>query len=128
MPENEMVKTLVWSVLLYGAEGWTLLKSDENRIMATEMWFWRKMLNISWKEKRTNLSILRELNIERELLGKVIKLKLGYFGHILRGSGSPLAFQIEGIEEAGGGNSGTTISNSGQDCSILLPRGSPQTE
>ena len=88
------VKTLVWSALLYGAESWTLLKADENRIMAAEMWFWRKMLNVSWKEKRTNASILTELSIKRELLGKVLNLKLGYFGHILLGSGSPLAAQI----------------------------------
>ena len=49
-----------------GAESWTwLLKADENQILAAEMWFWRRMMNISWKEKRTNLSILEELNITR---------------------------------------------------------------
>ena len=90
----KLVKTLVWSALLYGAESWTLLKADENRIMAAEMWFWRRMLKISWKDKRTNLSVLQELNTERDLLGKVARLKMGYFGHILRGSGSPLAAQI----------------------------------
>ena len=52
------------------------------------------MLKISWKDKRTNLSVLQELNTERDLLGKVTRLKLGYFGHILRGSGRPLAAQI----------------------------------
>ena len=96
----KLVKTLVWSALLYGAESWTLRKADENRIMAAEMWFWRRMLSISWKEKRTNISILQELNTNRELLGKVVSLKTGYFGHILRGSGSPLAAQIiEGYVE-----------------------------
>ena len=96
----KLVKTLVWSALLYGAESWTLRKADENRIMAAEMWFWRRMLSISWKEKRTNVSILQELNTNRELLGKVVSLKTGYFGHILRGSGSPLAAQIiEGYVE-----------------------------
>ena len=64
----KLVKTLVWSALLYGAESWTLRKADENIIMAAEMWFWRRMLNISWKNKRTNDSILQELNTNRELL------------------------------------------------------------
>ena len=52
------------------------------------------MLGISWKEKRTNVSILQELKTTRELLGKVISLKMGYCGHIMRGSGSPLTLQI----------------------------------
>ena len=90
----KLVKTLVWSALLYGAESWTLFKSDENRIMAAEMWFWRRMLNISWKEKKTNNSILEELNTTRQLLGKAVHLKMGYLGHILRGHGSPLTLQI----------------------------------
>ena len=59
--------------------GWTLKKSDRNRIEAFEMWCWRKMLSISWQEHRTNDSILRELGLERELMGRVAKLKLQYF-------------------------------------------------
>ena len=86
-----LVRTLVWSALVYGAEAWTLCKADENRILAAEMWLWRRMLKISWKEKRTNASILSELNIKRELLGKIVTLKMSYFGHILRGSGSQIA-------------------------------------
>ena len=57
----KLVKILVWSVLLYGLEGWTMTKADENRVLAAEMWFWRRMMNISWKEKRTNRSILEKL-------------------------------------------------------------------
>ena len=91
----KLVKTLVWSALLYGAESWTLFKADVNRIMAAEMWFfWRRMLNINWKQKRTNANVLLELGTERQLLGKVISLKMGYFGHTVRGSGSPLALDI----------------------------------
>jgi hypothetical protein len=90
----KIVKTLVWSALIYGAEAWTLCKSDENRILAAEMWLWRRLLKISWKEKRTNASVLSELMVKRELLGKIVTLKMGYFGHILRGSGSPLTLQI----------------------------------
>ena len=96
----KLVKTLVWSALIYGAESWTLCKADENRIMAAEMWLWRRMLNINWKQKRTNVSILQELETDRQLLGKVVSLKLGYFGHTLRGSGSPLSLNlIEGKVE-----------------------------
>ena len=96
----KLVKALVWSALIYGAEAWTLFKSDENRIMAAEMWMWRRLLNVSWKEKRTNASILSELDVKRELLGKIMTLKLGYFGHIMRDSGSPLTKQIvEGMIE-----------------------------
>ena len=95
-----LVKALVWSALIYGAEAWTLFKSDENRIMAAEMWICRRMLGVSWKEKRTNASILSELDVKKELLGKIMTLKLAYFGHIMRGSGSPLTLQIvEGMVE-----------------------------
>ena len=58
-----LVKALVGSALIYGAEAWTLFKSDENRIMTAEMWIWRRMLGVSWKEKRTNASILSELDV-----------------------------------------------------------------
>ena len=57
-------KALVWSALIYGAEVWTLFKSDVN-IMAAEMWIWRRMLGVSWKEKRTNASILSELDVKK---------------------------------------------------------------
>ena len=90
----KIVKTLVWSVLLYGLEGWTMTKADENRVLAAEMWFWRRMLSIHWEEKRTNRSILEELGVKRQLLGELVKRKLTYFGHIIRGSGSSLTLQI----------------------------------
>ena len=75
----KLVKTLVWSALVYGAESWTLWKADESRIMAAEMWIWRRMLNISWKQKRTNTSILCDLDTERKLLGKNHKPETGVF-------------------------------------------------
>ena len=80
--KTKIVKALVWSVLLYGLEGWTLIKADENRIMAAEMWIWRRMLRVNWKEKRTNISILKELGVKRQLLGELIKRELSYFWHI----------------------------------------------
>ena len=65
---------MVWAVFQYGVEGWTLKKLDRNRnyrIEAFEMWCWRKVLSISWQEHRTNDSILIELGLERELMGRV---------------------------------------------------------
>ena len=94
-----LVKDVVWSALIYGAEAWTLFKSDENMIMAAEMWIWRRMLGVSWKEKRTNASILSELDVQKELLGKIMT-QLTFLGHIMRGSGSPLTRHIvEGMVE-----------------------------
>jgi len=64
------------------------------------MWCWRKLLSISWQEHRTNDSILTELGLERQLIGRVAKLKLQYFGHIIRGSAGQLALTVlEGIME-----------------------------
>ena len=59
-----------WAVFQYGVEGWTLKKSARNRIESFEMWCWKKMLGISWKEHRTNISILEEIGLERELMGE----------------------------------------------------------
>ena len=64
-----LVKTLVWTVLSYGAEAWTLKVREERNITSMEMWLWRRMLRISWMEKRTDNSVLQELEIKRELLG-----------------------------------------------------------
>ena len=72
-----LVKALVWSALIYGTEAWTLFKSDENRIMAAEMWIWRRMLGVSWKEKRTNASILSELDVKKGIAGKDNDSKTG---------------------------------------------------
>ena len=71
-----LVKTLVWTVLSYRAEAWTLKVRDERKITSMEMWLWRRLLSISWMEKRTDRSILQELDIKRELIGLVRKRKL----------------------------------------------------
>jgi len=73
-----VMKSMVWVVFQYGVEGWTLKKSDRNRIESFGMWCWRKMLGISWKEHRTNISILEEIGLQRELMGKVARMKLLY--------------------------------------------------
>ena len=78
-----VMKSMVWAMFQYGVEEWTLKKSDRNRIESFEMWCWRKMLGISWKEHRTNKSILEEIGLERELMRKLARMKLQYFGHKL---------------------------------------------
>ncbi|GFO42502.1 endonuclease-reverse transcriptase [Plakobranchus ocellatus] len=80
----KIMKTLVWTVMTYGAEGWTIKKKQEKKINSTEMWFYRRLLRISWRERRTDQSILEELNEERKLLNYIKKRKLIFFGHTCR--------------------------------------------
>ena len=95
-----LVKTLVWTVLSYGAEAWTLKVRDERKITSMEMWLWRRMLRISWMEKRTDNSILQELEIKRELLGHVRQRKLTYYGHLCRDHGCQITKTVvEGYVE-----------------------------
>ena len=95
-----LVKTLVWTVLSYGAEAWTLKVRDERKITSMEMWLWQRMLRISWMEKRTDNSILQELEIKRELLGHVRKRKLTYYGHLCRDHGCQITKTVvEGYVE-----------------------------
>ena len=74
----KLVRSLVWTVLTYGAEGWTLTKADEKRIQSAELWIYRRMLRVSWTEHRTDDSILTELGTTRQLLGFVIRRKLSF--------------------------------------------------
>lgn len=79
-----IVKSLVFPVVLYGSESWTLHKEDKTRLDRFELWAWRKMLRVSWKDKRTNASILEEVNPGKSLTATAIENKLIYFGHLLR--------------------------------------------
>ena len=85
-----ILKCLVWPVVLYGCEAWTLKQDDQNRIHAVEMWLYRRLLRVSWKEKRTNDSILNELGVTRKLLSEVLKRRLRYTGHALRNTKTDL--------------------------------------
>ena len=85
--KKKIVKTIVWSVALYGAETWTLRKEDERRLNALEMWLWRRMEKISWKEKRTNESVLEMVGEQRKLVDVIIQRKKNWIGHVLRGDG-----------------------------------------
>ena len=80
----KIMKVLVWTTVTYGAEGWTLKSDETKKIQAAEMWFHRRLINVTYKDRRTNKSILNELNIKRELFGQVVKRKLTYYGHLSR--------------------------------------------
>ena len=79
-----MVKAMVFPVVTYGCESWTIKKAEHQRIDAFELWCWRRLLKISWKGRRSNQLILREINPEYLLEGLVLKLKLQYFGHLMQ--------------------------------------------
>lgn len=89
-----LLKTLAFSVMLYGAETWTLRKADIKRIDAFEMWSYRRMLRISWMERRTNASILEKLNIQKRLSEVCKQRILKFFGHLMRRDGHSLEKQI----------------------------------
>ena len=82
-----ILQALVWPVITYGSEAWTIKKADAKRIDAAEMWIYRRLLRISWHTRRSNVSILAELGTERELLPLVKRKKLVSFGHLCRGGG-----------------------------------------
>ena len=79
-----LVKALVFPVVMYGCERWTVKKVEHRRIDAFELWCWRRLLRVSWTEERTNQSILKEISPGCSLEGMMLKLKLQYFGHLMR--------------------------------------------
>ena len=81
---KRFVKCFVWSVLLYGCKTWTLRKADEQRLQAAEMWFWRRMLKVSWTERRTNEEVLHRVSVGRELLSSVKDRQMCFLGHVMR--------------------------------------------
>ena len=78
-----MVKAMVFPVVMYNCEGWTVKKPECQRIDAFELWCWRRLLKVPWTAKRSNQSILREINPEYSLEGLMLKLKCQYFGHLM---------------------------------------------
>ena len=79
-----VIKTYVWATLLYGCESWTINKGMEERLEAFEMWCWRRMMRVSWTERRSNESILDEIQRSREMMKGIRKRQLGFLGHVLR--------------------------------------------
>ena len=78
-----IVKAMVFPVVMYNCEGWTVKKPECQRIVAFELWCWRRLLKVPWTAKRSNQSILREINPEYSLEGLMLKLKCQYFGHLM---------------------------------------------
>ena len=78
-----LVKAMVFLVVMYGCESWTIKKAKHRRIDAFELWYWRRLLRVSWTARRTNQSILKELSLGYSLEGLMLKLKLQYFGHLI---------------------------------------------
>ena len=79
------VKAMVFPVVMYGCESWTVKKAESQRIDAFELWCWRRLLSIPWTARRSNQSILKEISPEISLEGMMLKLKLQYFGHLMQG-------------------------------------------
>ena len=75
---------MVFPVVLYGCESWTIKKAEHRRIDAFELWCWRRFLRVPWRAERSNQSILKEISPEYSLEGLMLKLKLQYFGHLIR--------------------------------------------
>ena len=78
-----LVKAVVFPVVMYGYESWTIKKAEHRRIDAFELWCWRRLLRVPWTEKRSNQSILKEISPEYSLEGLMLKLKLQCFGHLM---------------------------------------------
>ena len=100
-----LVKAMVFPVIMCGCESWTIKKAEGRRIDAFELWCWRRLLRVPWTARRSNQSILKEISPEYSLEGVMLKLKLQYFGHLMRRTDSfkktLMLGKIEGRKEKG---------------------------
>ena len=78
-----IVKGMVFPVVVYGCESWTIKKAEGQRFDASKLWYWRRLLRVAWTARRSNQSILKEINPEYSLERLMLKLKLQYFGHLM---------------------------------------------
>ena len=78
-----LIKAMVFPVVIYGCEKWTIKKAEHRRIDAFELWCWRRLLRVPWTARRSNKSILKEISLEYSLEGLMLKLKLQYSGHLM---------------------------------------------
>ena len=79
-----LVKVMVFPVVMYGCESWTMKKAEHQRIDASELWCWRRLLRVPWTARRSNQSILKEISPEYSFEGLMLKLKLQYFCHLMQ--------------------------------------------
>ena len=85
LPKNvHLVKAMVFPVVMYGCESWTVKKAEHRRIDAFELWCWKRLLRVPWSARRSNQSILKEISPGCSLEGMMLKLKFQYFGHLMR--------------------------------------------
>ena len=100
-----LVKAMVFPVVVYGCESWTVKKAEHPKINAFELWCWRRLLRVPWTARRSNQSILKEISPGCSLVGLMLKLKLQYFGHVMRRAHSfektPMLGKIEGRRRRG---------------------------
>ena len=80
-----IVKALVFPVVMYRCESWTVKKAEHQRINGFILWCWKRLLRVPWTSRSSNQSVLKEINLEYSLEGLILKLKLQYFGHLMRG-------------------------------------------
>ena len=97
-----LVKAMVFPVVIYGCESWTIMKVEHQRIDALKLWYWRRLLRIPWTTKRSNQSILKEISPEYPLEGLMMKLKLQYFGRLKQRVDLSKKILMPGKIEAGG--------------------------
>ena len=88
LPKVHLVKAIVFPVVMYGCESWTIKKAECQRIDAFELWCWRRLLRVPWTSRGSNQSILKEISPEYSLEGLMLKLKLQYFGHLMQRAAS----------------------------------------
>ena len=100
-----LVKAMVFPVFMSGCGSWTIKKAEYQRIDAFELWCWKRLLRVPWTARRSNQSILKEINPEYSLEGLLLKLKLQYFGHLMRRTDSlektPMLGKVEGRRRRG---------------------------
>ena len=100
-----VVKAMVFPVVMYGCESWTIKKAERQRTDAFELWCWRRLLRVRWTTRRSNQSILKEISPEYSLEGLVLKLKIQYFGHLMWRTNSlekiPMLGKTEGRRRRG---------------------------
>ena len=96
-----LVKAMVFPVVMYGGESWTIKKAEHQRTDAFELWCWRRLLRVPWAARRSNQSILKEISPEYSLEGLMLKLKLQYFGYLMQRTDSFEKTQMLGKMEGG---------------------------
>ena len=100
-----LVKAMVFPVVMYGCESWTIKKAEDRRIDAFELWCWRRLLRVPWTTRRSNQSILKEISPGCSLEGMMLKLKRQYFGYLMRRADSlEKTLMLGGVGAGGGGD------------------------